>query len=299
MLDPPVKEGYEFVDWSLSPTVQIDYDFDHLLDGHVTLYARWAFVDGISYEGYYEGADGLLGSNLRSFLHEVVNTGFNRVNYGMATTALQVSDRDPNNANNIILVYRGTSVLSTWDSGVTWNREHVWPQSLLGVSVSNSSINSGSDLHNLKPANPSENSSRGNKFFDVATTTVSYLPRAAVRGDVARILFYMDIAYANLTLVNTNPTTYQMAKLETLLKWHLEDPVDDFERNRNNVIFTYQNNRNPFIDHPEFVEKIWGPITLSNQETIQIKFYETFEIIDIQVYLVDLSVFKKEHEFLM
>ena len=53
-------------------------------------------------------------------------------------------------------------------------------------------------------------------------------------------------------------------KLSTLLEWHFSDPVDSFERNRNEVIFSYQNNRNPFIDYPEFVEKIWQ-ITVVNE----------------------------------
>ena len=44
----------------------------------------------------------------------------------------------------------------------------------------------------------------------------------------------------------------------TLLVWHNQDPVDDFERNRNNVIYDYQGNRNPFIDHPELVNHLWG-----------------------------------------
>ncbi len=49
-----------------------------------------------------------------------------------------------------------------------------------------------------------------------------------------------------------------MGGLELFKQWHLLDPVDDFERNRNNVIYTYQGNRNPFIDYPEFVGVIWG-----------------------------------------
>lgn len=48
------------------------------------------------------------------------------------------------------------------------------------------------------------------------------------------------------------------AKLSTLLEWAIEDPVDDFERNRNNVVYNYQNNRNPYIDHPEYINRIFG-----------------------------------------
>ena len=161
------------------------------------------------------------------------------------------------------MVYLGTSVSGTWDSGITWNREHVWPQSLMGISnISNSDINQGSDLHNLKPADPAENSSRSNKFFDNATTTISYEPRDEVKGDVARILFYMTVRYDFLELVTVTggaePLTYQMANLATLLQWHEDDPVDSFEMNRNEVIYSYQHNRNPFIDHTEFVDKLWG-----------------------------------------
>jgi len=155
-----------------------------------------------------------------------------------------------------LLIYNGASVSGVWDQGKTWNKEHIWPQSLLGVSAG-SSVNAASDLHNLKPCNPSINSSRGNKYFDVATDSDSYFPREEDRGDIARILFYMVVMYDEYSLVNTTPTIYQMGKLSVLLTWHETDPVDDFERNRNNVIYTYQHNRNPFIDYPEFVDMIW------------------------------------------
>ncbi|PKK86896.1 MAG: hypothetical protein CVV63_03100, partial [Tenericutes bacterium HGW-Tenericutes-8] len=90
-----------------------------------------------------------------------------------------------------------------------------------------------------------------------------YLPdRTEIRGDIARILFYMDIRYDNLKLVylsgSQTPAKYQMGDLATLLAWHVMDPVDDFEMNRNNVIYGYQNNRNPFIDHPELVSYIYN-----------------------------------------
>ncbi len=56
----------------------------------------------------------------------------------------------------------------------------------------------------------------------------------------------------------TNDAGRKMGNLEVLLQWHLDDPVDEFERNRNEVIYSYQGNRNPFIDYPEFVSIIWG-----------------------------------------
>ena len=49
-----------------------------------------------------------------------------------------------------------------------------------------------------------------------------------------------------------------MGDLKTLLEWNKIDPADDFEMNRNNVIYNWQKNRNPFIDHPELVDYIWG-----------------------------------------
>lgn len=212
----------------------------------------------IELSAYYSSADGLTGSALLLQLRTIINNGFLKVSYGDSRYILNITDRDPNNPNNLILIYLGTSVSGTWDNGITWNREHVWPQSLLGVSVNNSSKNEGSDLHNLKPANPSENSSRGNKYFDNLTTTASYAPRNEVKGDIARILFYMVVMYSRYSLVDQAPTVNQMAMFSVLLDWHEADPVDDFERNRNEVIYTYQKNRNPFIDYPHFVDEIWG-----------------------------------------
>jgi len=210
--------------------------------------------------GYYDAASGKSGEQLKTALNTILNTNLTRVSYGDSRYILDETDRDPANSNNCILVYLGTSVSGTWD-GTTWNREHVWPQSLLNVDVNNNSINVGSDLHNLKPADPNENSSRGNKYFANQTTSASYAPRNAVKGDLARTLFYMVVMYESspdLELVNRAPDTYEMALLDILLEWHVQDPVDDFERNRNEVIYSYQHNRNPFIDHPEYINLIWG-----------------------------------------
>ncbi|PKK97241.1 MAG: hypothetical protein CVV58_02285, partial [Tenericutes bacterium HGW-Tenericutes-3] len=238
---------------------------------------------------------GLTGTTLKSFLNTVVNTGFVGVTYGDARYMLDDTDRDPNNSNNVILLYLGTSVSGTWDGGITWNREHVWPQSWLGVSASNGTANAASDLHNLKPADPGTNSSRGNKYFANTTTSTTYAPRDEVKGDIARILFYMTVMYSNLELVNSyNSVVYQMGMLDILLQWHLQDPVDSFEQTRNNIIFNLQHNRNPFIDHPEFVEKLWGPITLSNNTSIFLN-VETNRYLLTNNIIADPQTFKKSY----
>ena len=99
------------------------------------------------------------------------------------------------------------------------------------------------------------------------------------RGDVARALFYLDVRYAGgehgvtgasepdliltddvtqVQVTGSNATVGYMGRLSTLLTWHDEDPVDDLERQRNDVIYAYQGNRNPFIDHPEWVPCLFG-----------------------------------------
>jgi endonuclease I len=159
----------------------------------------------------------------------------------------------------------------------------VWPQSFLGVSASNGTVNAASDLQNLKPSDQAENSSRSNKYYGNSTTAQTYAPRDEVKGDIARILFYMDIMYNGLSLIYANEgSVYEMGNLEVLLAWHELDPVDDFEMNRNDLIETYQGNRNPFIDHPEFVDKIYqnnDELSVPRLETIlsgmiEVNFYE-------------------------
>ncbi|MBI9008567.1 MAG: endonuclease [Tenericutes bacterium] len=207
-------------------------------------------------EAYYDDAEGLTSTALLLALRIIVNDGFNGVSYDDARYILDETDADPDVPGNVILVYSRLSVSGVWDYGATWNREHVWPQSLLGTSAGGTNI--ASDLHNLMAADPDFNSSRGNKYFDNATTTVAYEPPDEVKGDVARILFYMIVMYDYLNLVDELPVVYEMALLATLLEWHEMDPVDDWEENRNDVIFSYQDNRNPFIDYPHFVEMIFG-----------------------------------------
>lgn len=228
-----------------------------------------------AYTGYYASIQGVSDVNVKSSLTSILRSILNvsdllpsNVTYGNARTAIPQYDQDPNNSNNVILVYSQSSVTGLWDGGSTWNREHVYPQSLMGVSTDNSDRHKGADFHNLKPENPSVNSSRGNKYFSEATTTTSYAPPSVVRGDIARILFYMVTMWPELSLVDVlsgDPATYTIGQLTLFVKWHLEDPVDAFESNRNEVIYGLQGNRNPYVDHQELVCRIWGNSNVTTQ----------------------------------
>lgn len=269
----PEVAGYEFSYWrELNTTNVVSFDaiFSYVPTADMSLEAVYeignsTFITG-PYTGdaadltkdlslYYDDAEGLYGAALFDALHTIINDGFIGVNYGSARYILDDTDKDPNNSDNIILIYLATSISNIWDQGDTWNREHVWPQSKLGESASNPVVNTASDLYNLMPADPDENSSRSNSPY--SELGLGYEPRDAVKGDVARALFYMMVMYEELNLVDTPPLIHEMGYLSELLQWHADDPVDAFEMNRMIIIFGEQHNRNPFVDYPELVEMIW------------------------------------------
>jgi endonuclease I len=238
----------------------ITYD-KFLIETKVYVLEEYAFpIDML----YYKGAINLKGNLLKVALSDIINEGFIPLLYGDARYILDESDIDPNNSDNLILVYTGMSVSSNWDGGLTWNREHVWPQSRLGVRVEYGDADfpsKATDIHNLKPADPDENGVRSNDYFDWTKTDNTYEPRDEVKGDIARILFYMATMYFDLSFNDDATTTSSnktMGVLSVLLEWNEFDPVDDFERHRNEVLYSYQGNRNPFIDYPEFANLIWG-----------------------------------------
>jgi endonuclease I len=225
---------------------------------------------------YYDQAIGKSGSTLKTALHNIIDD-HTEISYSNVWEALRNTDEDPNNANNVILLYTGRSQ-SKYSNGSEvddWNREHVWAKSHGDFGTT---MGAGTDLHHLRPTDVSVNSSRGNKDFDnggslqgeapdTYTDSDSWEPRDEVKGDVARMIFYMDVRYEGdsgeldleVNNVVNNGTTPYHGKLSTLLQWHNQDPVDNFERKRNEIIYNdYQHNRNPFIDHPEWVEAIWN-----------------------------------------
>ena len=246
-------------------------------------------------QGYYQEANGMAGEDLKQTIHQIIS---NHVFFPYTSSStdtwdiLQQSDQDPENNDNILLVYTGRSqekgyrdgcnCYSNYENGTqsnSWNREHVWPKSHGFPDVDDVAY---TDVHNLKPCDRSVNASRGTRDYDnggnqhsEATECLfdsdSWQPGDSTKGDIARIIFYMVVRYDpgydhnniefDLELVdyttpnNSNPI---LGKLSSLLQWHIEDPVDDFEINRNDVIYGYQENRNPFIDHPSLVSYIWG-----------------------------------------
>ncbi|KWW12591.1 ribonuclease [Peribacillus simplex] len=224
---------------------------------------------------YYDTAIGKTGSALKSALHEIIDD-HDEISYDNVWGALRETDEDPNNPNNVILLYTGRSQGKTVNgSGVNdWNREHVWAKSHGNFGTT---LGPGTDLHHLRPADVSVNSTRNNLDFDNGGSehseakgnyydSDSWEPRDSVKGDVARMLFYMAVRYEgdggeiDLELNNqvNNGTAPYHGKLSVLLQWNAQDPVDAFERNRNEVIYNkYQHNRNPFIDHPEWASAIW------------------------------------------
>ncbi|OQZ05949.1 MAG: hypothetical protein B6D36_07540, partial [Planctomycetes bacterium UTPLA1] len=230
---------------------------------------------------YYDPAIGLTGAPLKAALNSIID-GHTSISYSNREGPLKVLDQDPANSLNVLLVYSGVSVVNTQFPAGSANTEHLWPNSY-GIDNSNPAYG---DLNNLRPCDKNVNSARANKFYDdggtlpahpeaplCRTDADSWEARDVEKGDLARAMFYMDTRYEgdgtdgfprnleltdNLaTITNTNNN---MGRLSTLISWHFRDQVSTEERIRNHTIYTtYQNNRNPFTDHPEYVWAIWGP----------------------------------------
>lgn len=230
-----------------------------------------------TWAAYYASAEGLTGSALKAALHDIID-GHSMLSYSEVWEALKDTDEDPDDTSSVILLYKQTPQSKTTNGGNVddWNREHVWAKSHGDFGTA---IGPGTDVHHLRPTDVTVNGARGNKDFDNGGSVVSEAPLCntdsdsweapnVVKGDVARMMFYMatryegDDGYPDLELVDymtTGTSSPVHGILSTLLQWHQQDPVSDFERRRNDRIYNnWQGNRNPFIDHPEYVELIWN-----------------------------------------
>ena len=236
-------------------------------------------IPAYQFSTYYQGINTQSGDELKSLLHAII-ANHHKYSYRCVWDILKEADEDPTQSNNIILIYtRRSHQKDDRDSGGSnldaWNREHLWAKS---HGFPSSSRHAYTDAHHLRPADKSVNSSRGNKDFDnggsvhsecdlCKADSDSWEPPNEVKGDIARAMFYMALRYEgtdggtpDLELVDRMTGTGEphLGKLCTLYAWHQNDVVSAAERQRNDVIYSWQGNRNPFIDNPLWLDRIWG-----------------------------------------
>ena len=262
----PTKDNNTFEGWYLNT----DFSGEKIsvisnkTTGNITLYAKWTST--ISYTGYYEDANNLEGTALKKALRIIITTGFKGLTYGDLRYKLPYTDASLTDSSKMLLLFSHHEVEAKWDSATTWNREHVWPKSKGWFNEDGA----GCDIHHIRPENVSVNSIHGNLPYGEVTngsavkccgevvaykTSTYFEPLDDFKGDVARIIFYLLVRYSQS---DSYPITNVAQSMNMLLDWHESDPVDAFETSRNERCYSLQNNRNPFIDHPEFADMIWG-----------------------------------------
>lgn len=238
--------------------------------------------------GYYASAEGLTGQPLRAALHQIIDNHL-PLSYDALWTAFQSTDAKPGNkvwdmysdvpGGTPPYVYSfGTDQCGGYNSeGDCYNREHSFPQSW---------FNSGSpmrtDLFHIYPTDGWVNNKRGNLPFgnvgsadwtslngskvglcvDPGYNGTVFEPVDAYKGDFARSYFYMMTRYmgemngwSSAMLANGDLALWAMP---VLIAWSDMDPVSPKETARNNAVHARQDNRNPYIDRPEWVHAIWG-----------------------------------------
>lgn len=241
-------------------------------------------VESTQPEDYYTPIDGLAGEELRQALQEIIADQdlVRHQTYADIIDILKVADQSPLNSNHVWLLYteQQRPKLDFQTSGGSniglWNREHTYPRSrgnfnsidlddiADGIDAfvetnADSLRHANSDAHGLRATDGPENSSRGNQDYGEYSGPSGNA--GSWQGDVARAVMFLAIRYNDLALVAGDPdnsTVGELGDLDLLLQWHENDPPDDFEMNRNNIIYTWQFNRNPFIDQPDLASYIWG-----------------------------------------
>ena len=238
-------------------------------------------------EEYYGSLVGLLGDELKLALHQLLESTHKiTLTYSQAWDVLVEADKGE--GNTIECIYTGIYInkndrVGSSSATIKWNREHVWPNS---KGFKDKSYTAYSDCFHLFASEEKINSTRGNKDFgDFELLGIKYSskdeygnfwnsdyfePRDEVKGDIARAVLYLAVRYdgdtcskcsLDLELIVGDSDKYTnvigkegyLGDILTLIKWHYEDPVSEDEMARNEVVSKYQGNRNPFIDHPEFV----------------------------------------------
>ncbi|MCC9066196.1 endonuclease [Flavobacterium piscisymbiosum] len=245
--------------------------------------------------GYYNTATGT-GYTLKTQLYNIIK-GHTDNGYAGLYTTYQTSDVDNfyENDGTVLDMYSenpsgtdpynystgSTQRCGNYSSeGDCYNREHIIPQ-----SVFNEQSPMVADAHFITPTDGKVNGMRsnyphgtvnsatytsqnGSKLGSSAVSGYSgtvFEPVNAFKGDIARMYFYFATRYENTVAGYSYPMfdgssnkVFTAAFLATLLAWNAQDPVSAREIARNNAIYARQNNRNPYIDHPEYVNQIWG-----------------------------------------
>ena len=266
--------------------------------------------------GYYDSVENLTGNELRLELHNIISQNTNS-NY---TSSKEEMYRQIDNLDNTVsCVYSGYSIAhSSGDSSTPANIdcEHSYCQSWIDAELEGSENGiAKADIHHLFPTKNSVNVARSNNPFDNVQNsthiysedggfTTSFLgnnqagftvfePTDQHKGDVARALLYFIVRY------ETSLYFENVDMLETLLNWHYNDLVSTKEIDRNDAIYDFQNNRNPFVDHPEFVGEIWNDeasitlsfpnesIILGTNQTYSINWFSHYFFNDVKIELIN------------
>lgn len=239
---------------------------------------------------YYASVESLStnGASFRSSLASLItSTHKSQPTYSGLINVFPDTDANPDNKSQMLWFYTGTVA----KSGT--NREHVWPKD--GGTAFPAESETGSDAHHLRPTDHDLNSTRqsysfgevkqisGNIVAEYGSKTYDNLcyldkglglfyPSVGYRGATARILMYVQTRWGdqyNLQFVLGAGHCKTIGDIETLMKWHLEEPVTAAERLRNDEVQKIQGNRNPFIDHPEYAERIYCHDNRSYNKALQ------------------------------
>ena len=209
--------------------------------------------------GYYSSLDlNDTKENFKNKLSSIISNNAVKFSYSyVGDTILNISDMDPEHPDNIKCFYTNQSLTGGW------NREHIWCKSHGFTNQTNDSPYT--DAHHLRATNATANSTRNNSDYGEVDHNTSYQdifgnyytgdtyePRDEIKGDCARMIFYMAIRYKNdakyqAELINGSSMSYLVdggkmifGNLPTLLKWHYQDPVSVEELYRNNVVYSFQ-----------------------------------------------------------
>ncbi|GAB5399857.1 MAG: hypothetical protein Aureis2KO_14420 [Aureisphaera sp.] len=232
---------------------------------------------------YYDDVDlSLTGQDLYLELQQKITVASSTYNYGDVRDDVKITDEDPSNSNNVLLVYGyndsdGNCLTDrTRDKddfgglSCEYNREHVFARSNADPPMGdadNGTTGIAADPHNIRPSDQAMNGLKGNKKFASGSGNAgdvgsgNWYPGDEWKGDVARMMMYMYTRYGDRCLPSLQGVGSSQGSTDMLvlyLQWNADDPVNEFEDQRNPHLESVYGNRNPFIDNPYLATLIWG-----------------------------------------